>query len=115
MQSASRYTFDISKTQEALKKVLLDIKCPISGHKSWTGAPGFVEIRPVPVFPPFITSGQVFTESWGATGRESPPRTLYANVLAQDASYPAVMAICNGCGYVALFSAVALGLIPGEG
>lgn len=116
MQPAGRFTFDTSKAQEALKKVLIDTECPISKHKSWAIAPGFVEIRPRPVFPTSITSGRIGAHSWGSsTDPGALPTHFFNNPPAEEASYPTVMAICTGCGYVALFSAVALGLLPHEG
>ena len=115
MQPAGRFTFDTSKAQEALKKVLIDTECPISKHKSWAIAPGFVEIRPRPVFPTSITSGRIRAHSWGSSTYPGELLTDFSKPPAEEAAYPTVMAICTGCGYVALFSAVALGLLPHEG
>lgn len=115
MQPAGRFTFDTSKAQEALKKVLIDTECPISKHKSWAIAPGFLEIRPRPVFPTSITSGRISVQSWGSsTDPVALPARFPPNLPEEESSYPTVMAICTGCGYVAIFSAVALGLLPRE-
>ena len=63
-------------------------KCPVSGHRLWSIADEFVSVVP-----------------WSGKNR---------NFLFNN-TYPAVMLACNGCGYMALFSAIILGLVsPGE-
>lgn len=59
-------------------------KCPISGHNSWTIADEFVTVVP-----------------WSGKNRN----------FIFSSTFPAVMLACNGCGYMALFSALKLGLV----
>lgn len=80
---------DVQEVEEALRKVWTNYECPFSGHQSWTIVDELVKLTP------YETSFTVSNEH----------RMVVSNV------YPAVMLVCNGCGYMALFSAVALGLI----
>jgi hypothetical protein len=76
---------DVEKAKQALLRVWeKNTACPFSGHRDWGIAEEFVEIKP-PSSPAYFPGG-------GNT-------------------YPAVLVYCNGCGYMALFSAVVLGLI----
>ena len=59
-------------------------RCPVSGHSQWSIADEFVSVVP-----------------WSGKNR---------NFIFNN-TYPAVMLACNGCGYIALFSAVMLGLV----
>lgn len=77
---------DVQEVQDALNRVWSTGKCPFSGHEDWTIVSELVEIKP------FQRGGL----------------TIGGNV------YPAVMVACNGCGYIALFSAVVLGLTTKE-
>ena len=102
MQKRSSTAFELSKVSEALNKVLLDARCPISGHKTWTVAPEFVDINPV----------AIYLNAPLRPGSETPNVNMGYGLGNQENRYPAVMAICNGCGFVALFNAVKLGLLP---
>ena len=72
---------DTKQVEEALDEVLSNFKCPFSGHRSWAIVDELVTITP------------------------------WIEGIVPDHSYPAVMLACNGCGYVALFSAIKLGLV----
>lgn len=67
--------------KEALAEVLINLECPFSGHQTWTIVDQFVTVVP-----------------WS-------DRIVFNN------AYPAVMLVCNECGYMALFSAIKLGLV----
>ena len=118
-------SFDPDKVREALEKVLVDGKCPISGHRAWTVAPGYIQLRPVLGFSPIlapITSGRIrISGTSSETSSETifsyaPPETGTVGGTAafpvEESTYPVVMATCTGCGYIALFNAVVLGLVP---
>ena len=62
-------------------------RCPFSGHTDWGMAEDFVELRPY---------------QGGGLG-------------VGGGVYPGVLVVCNGCGYMAMFSAVALGLLSTKG
>ena len=119
MQDWSRFSFDMVKTREALEKALGDGKCPISGDRAWTIAPGYVELRPALAFPTVsapITSSRVGIYS---TSSEGGMGTIYSYLPpgsgwppSAENTYLAVMATCSRCGYIALFNAVVLGLVP---
>ena len=127
MAAWSRISFDADKARVALERVLVDGKCPISGHRAWAIAPGFVELRPVVAFSPIsapITSGRI---AISGTSSGTSPETIFSYTSAapgtgggggwyphEEHTYPAVMATCKGCGFVALFNAVVLGLVPRE-
>ena len=76
--------FDYDAAAKALKDKFRDWKCPYSGHTEWTLVPEFVEFRPF-YGGPMVGRGNV---------------------------YPAVMIVCSGCGHLAFFSSVVLGLTP---
>ena len=80
----SQRKLDPMKIQEKLREFGATNKCPISGHTEWSIADEFVTVVP-----------------WDEKKR---------NIVFNN-SYPAVMLACNGCGYMALFSAVVLGLV----
>ena len=80
----SQRKLDPKKIEEKLRQFGSDNKCPISGHYSWAIADEFVSVVP-----------------WSGKNR---------NFLFNN-TYPAVMLACNGCGYMALFSAMKLGLV----
>ena len=119
MVAWNQFTFNSSQARDALQKVLADAKCPISGHQDWTIAFGYVEIKPVSTFPHFsnpyasrkveITGGMAYHGGEKILGSGSTDSTFLS---ADDAAYPTVMATCKGCGYLALFNAVVLGLVP---
>jgi len=77
---------DAEKARQALASVWKTPRCPFSGHNEWTLVEDFVELRPY----------------------------FRGSLAVGGPVYPAVMAICNGCGYMALFSAVKLGLLGRE-
>lgn len=128
MTNWPRFAFDPIKAREALKKALVGAKCPISGDQEWTIAPGYVEIRPVSIVPAATFpagSGKIGIWIGGAPASQDPiyPLSLVGGSgrgwgpvaawePAEEAAYPTVMATCKRCGYVALFNAVALGLVP---
>lgn len=127
MADWSKISFDAEKAREALEQALADGKCPISGHRAWAIAPGFVELRPVVAFSPIsapITSGRIAisgtssdTDSGTIFSYTSPgPGIAGGNIPYphEEHTYPAVMATCKGCGFVALFNAVVLWLVPRE-
>ena len=111
MTTWGTFAFDPFKALQALQKVLTGAKCPISVDQDWTIAPGYVEIRPSPAFP-----NMAFPATSGKVGISSNGYEIVAGsgwrAETQDAAYPTVMATCKQCGYVALFNAVALGLVP---
>ena len=69
------------EVRERLRDFGFTIKCPVSGHSSWTLVNDFVTVV-----------------QW-------EDKVIFNN------SYPAVMLACDGCGYMALFSAIKLGLV----
>lgn len=81
----SRLEFDREKVVATLSERWGQGHCPF-GHDQWDLVPNFVEVRPYHGGGMVIGSGGV---------------------------YPAVMVICQTCGYMAMFSAVKLGLLPG--
>jgi hypothetical protein len=85
--TTQRKTLDKAKAKAALEEVWKDAVCPFSGHKEWAIADDFVEMRPY--------YGGDF-------------------VVGEGNIYPAVMVVCAGCGHMALFSAVRLGLLGKE-
>lgn len=123
MQKWSNTTFDLTKVREALAKALADGKCPISGDRDWTIVPEYVELRPFLGFSAAsapITSGRI-----GIFGTQADPSTGTIYGISplgggtgggwqtpSEHTYPAVMATCKRCGYIALFNAVVLGLLP---
>ena len=80
----SQRKLDPKKIEGKLRELGATTKCPVSGHSEWTLADEFVTVVP-----------------WD----EKKRNTVFNN------SYPAVMLACNGCGYMALFSAIKLGLV----
>ena len=78
--------------QENIKRKLLEFgvsnKCPVSGHNDWTLVKEFVSVV-----------------SWNGENKS----------FTFNSAYPAVMLACGGCGYMALFSAVKLGLVNRNG
>jgi len=119
MVAWNEFAFNPSQARDALQKVLADAKCPISGHQEWALAFGYVEIKPVSTFPYFsntytsrkveITGGMAYHGGENILASGSTGSTFLS---ADDAAYPTVMATCKGCGYLALFNAVVLGLVP---
>ena len=83
--------FDYEAAAKVLKDKFRDWKCPYSGHTEWTLVPEFVE------FGPFYGGSMVVR------------RNVYPTVMNV---YPAVMIVCSGCGHLAFFSSVVLGLTP---
>ena len=79
--------FDSAKVEKTLRKVWKDASCPFSGDNNWTLVQEYVEIRPY--------CGQ-------------------GSMLLGGAIYPAVMVVCNTCGYMATFNAIRLGLLSEE-
>ena len=79
----SREHFDSAKVEQALRKVWRNARCPFSGDNNWTLVQDYVEVRP-------------YQE--GALVLGGP-------------IYPAVMVVCNTCGYMATFNAIKLGLL----
>ena len=77
-------SLDIEKRIEKLWKTP---ECPFSGHNERTIVDQFVEVKPFSETPAMVIGGGV---------------------------YPAVMFVCRGCGYMALFSAMVLGLLDRE-
>ena len=77
---------DVAKAQDALRDLWKDPRCPFSGHNQWTVARDYVELRPY----------------------------FGGSMVVGGTVYPGVMVVCNGCGYMALFSAVKLGLLAKE-
>ena len=77
----SQRKLDPQKIEEKLRQFGATNKCPVSGHSDWTLVDEFVSVVP-----------------WDK-------KFIFNN------SYPAVMLGCNGCGYMALFSAIVLGLV----
>ena len=73
-----------SRIEEKLHEFGAMNKCPVSGHSQWSIADEFVTVVP-----------------WSGKNRN----------FVFNNTYPAVMLACNGCGYMALFSAVVLGLV----
>ena len=73
-----------SLIEEKLHEFGVTNKCPVSGHNLWSIADEFVSVVP-----------------WSGKNR---------NFLFNN-TYPAVILACNGCGYMALFSAIVLGLV----
>ena len=73
----------LPKAEEALRKFWLNPKCPFSGHNEWTLVEDYVEVRPY----------------------------FQGSLAVGGTVYPAVMVICNGCGYMAMFSGIRLGLL----
>ena len=67
--------------EEKLRQTGVTLTCPVSGHSQWTIVNDFVSVIP-----------------WDG-------KYIFNN------SYPAIMLGCKGCGYMALFSAVVLGLV----
>lgn len=72
---------DKARVDEKLREFGAANKCPVSGHSDWTIIDDFVSVVP-----------------WNRN-------------FVFDNTYPAVMLGCNGCGYMALFSATVLGLV----
>ena len=118
MEDWSRLSFDPTKARDALDKALVDGKCPISGHRSWAIAPGYIELRPVTVLSNIsapIKSGIIGISGTSSTGGTYSYISTGGGLTPPgERAYPAVMATCNRCGYIALFNAVALGLVPAE-
>lgn len=118
MVAWNQFKFDSSQARDALQNVLADAKCPISGHQDWTIAFGYVEFKPVSTFPhssnPYTSQKVEISGGMAYHGGEkilaSGGRSAFLS--ADDAAYPTVMATCKGCGYIALFNAVVLGLVP---
>ena len=80
----SQRVIDKDRIEQKLREFGAANKCPISGHAEWTIVEEFVSVVP------------------------------WENKFNFSGSYPAVMLACNGCGYLALFSAIILGLVDRE-
>ena len=81
----SQRKLDAQQVEEKLREFGFTTKCPVSGHSSWTLVDDFVTVV-----------------QWNK-------QIVFKN------TYPAVMLACNECGYMALFSAIKLGLVnPNE-
>ena len=80
----SEETFDQERVKEKLLEFGVTNKCPMSGHNEWSLADEFVTVVPY----------------------KSKNRNF-----AFNKAFPAVMISCGACGYMALFSAIKLGLV----
>lgn len=72
---------DLNRVVKAIKDKGVSAKCPFSGHESWSLVDELVTAIP-----------------------------LKNHGIVLGNSYPAIMLVCTGCGYMALFSAKVLGL-----
>jgi hypothetical protein len=79
----NREHFDPAKVEQALRKVWRNAHCPFSGDNNWTLVQDYVEVRP-------------YQEG---------------SLVLGGPIYPAVMVVCNTCGYMATFNAIRLGLL----
>lgn len=77
----SHRAIDRDQIEKKLREFGAANKCPISGHAEWTIVEEFVSVVP------------------------------WEDGFKFGGTYPAVMLACNGCGYMALFSAIVLGLV----
>ena len=80
----SEHKLDPESVKEKLREFGFANKCPMSGHTEWSLASEFVTVVPY--------------------------KDKEKNIIFNPA-FPAVMLACNGCGYMALFSAIILGLV----
>ena len=83
----SHSKLNAEQVEEKLREFGFTTKCPVSGHSSWTLVDEFVTVVPWSKKRGFVFNNTI----------------------------PAVMLACNECGYMALFSAVKLGIVdPNE-
>lgn len=80
----SNQKVDPERVNKKLREFGVTNKCPMSGHSDWTLVNEFVTVVPY---------------------KDSERRITF------DPAIPAVMLACRGCGYMALFSAIKLGLV----